>query len=135
MRLEKRSDQKRIQIQTSHLEELYKAEIDEIQPNEIEQPTPLDNYDPKIWDNIDNKTNDILMEKCHIRETNFEFPSNDNSRHFSYANYTRKLPNGETQDRKWLVYSEDVNKLYCFCCKLFKSVNMKSLLASERFND
>ncbi|KAK2661597.1 hypothetical protein Ddye_000171 [Dipteronia dyeriana] len=62
------------QTEPSHVEELNKAKIDEIQHNVTEQPTPLDIYDPKNWDNIDDKTNDLLVDKCPIRETNLEFP-------------------------------------------------------------
>ncbi|KAI5001828.1 hypothetical protein ZWY2020_026478 [Hordeum vulgare] len=104
--------------------------------NADEQASSFDIYDPRTWNILDNKSRDILIEKEPIREFNLEFPGDEiGGRNFSYDYYSRKLRNGELSDRRWLVYSKHVNKVYCFRCKLFKSGKSRSLLASEGLKD
>ncbi|XP_040364313.1 zinc finger MYM-type protein 1-like [Rosa chinensis] len=44
-------------------------------------------------------------------------------------------PNGEKQERKWLVYSVSLDKVFCFCCKLFAKKHLVGQLADEGVND
>lgn len=45
------------------------------------------------------------------------------------------MPNGEKHERKWLIYSRDLDRVFCFCCKIFNVVSCTSKLANEGSKD
>ncbi|KAM1343957.1 hypothetical protein ACFX2F_008099 [Malus domestica] len=77
----------------------------------------------------------MLAEKSPKRVDDVAFPKDNSDRHFSSVHYIRKLPNRETQDRKWLVYSCSLDVVFYFCCKLFKQIGIKIYLDNKDFKD
>ena len=78
---------------------------------------------------------DLSMEKGPIKVTDMDFPKNKYSRHFSSSNYIQELPNGEKHERKWLIYSRDLDRVFSFCCKLFNVDSCTSKLANKGSKD
>jgi hypothetical protein len=80
----------------------------------------------------------MLVKKglIQILKENDEFPKEPNrGRHFSSKLYTCDRPNGEKQERKWLVYSNGLDRVFCFCCRLFKHKPMTTSLAEDGTSD
>jgi hypothetical protein len=71
----------------------------------------------------------VQRDSIKILNENDEFSKEQKcGRHFSSKLYICDILNGEKQERKWLVYSNELNKLFCFCCKLFKCKPMTTIL-------
>jgi hypothetical protein len=95
-----------------------------------------DIFDPRYWDSLNSKQIDILAEKGSKRDLSIQKGPKDRfSRRFSARFYTRILSNGEECDRDWLVYSKELDRVYCFSCKVFAKGHRKGQLANDGFND
>ncbi|XP_052624910.1 uncharacterized protein LOC128132399 [Lactuca sativa] len=51
------------------------------------------------------------------------------------ALYTRTLSNLEKCDRVWIVYLNELDRVFCFCCKVFRKRISKGKLDGEGFAD
>ena len=60
-------------------------------------------------------------------------PKNTVNGRFFSALYVRYFPNGEACDREWLVYLKELDRVFCFCCKIFNKENVKGALVHEGF--
>jgi hypothetical protein len=95
-----------------------------------------DIFDPRYWDSLNSKQINILAEKGSKRDLSIQKGPKDRfSRRFSARFYTRILSNGEECDRDWLVYSKELDRVYCFSCKVFAKGHRKGQLANDGFND
>jgi hypothetical protein len=69
---------------------------------------------------------DILAEKGPRRDLSIKKgPKDGYYRRFSALFYTRFLSNGEHHDRDWLVYSKELDRVFCLGCKLFTKGQQK----------
>ncbi|XP_026397014.1 zinc finger MYM-type protein 1-like [Papaver somniferum] len=105
--------------------------------NEIgNDPNLIDNDREEVANIVVKMKRFMIVKKGQLRDKNIrKGPNSKGSRYFSSTYYTRALPNGEEHDRKWLVYSKEMDKAFCFCCKLFKNDSRTCALSNEGFND
>jgi hypothetical protein len=95
----------------------------------------LDIFDPTIWDSLESKMIDLLATKGPKRDLSIvNGPKDKTSRCFTANLYTRVLSNGEKCNRDWLVYSKELGRVFCFCCKIFKIGIGRGQLANEGFS-
>ncbi|XP_042415110.1 zinc finger MYM-type protein 5-like [Zingiber officinale] len=128
-------------IQTLNVNESNdEDDVDAVNNQSENQETlfPLNIHDPENSDKIDQNIRDFLIERGSSRVDGVLFPKDNNGRHFDASHYKRLQPNGEKKDRKWLVYSISSDKVFCFCCKLFKTQSTMykiGQLANEGYKD
>ncbi|XP_026438769.1 zinc finger MYM-type protein 1-like isoform X2 [Papaver somniferum] len=103
--------------------------------NYCEELSHIDMFDPANWNTIDKKLVDFLVEKGPMRIDNIKFPRDSKGDHFSSTYYFRRMSNFEKQERRWLVYSTSLDKVFFFCCKLFKKRETNYQLCESGFND
>ncbi|XP_026411676.1 zinc finger MYM-type protein 1-like isoform X1 [Papaver somniferum] len=103
--------------------------------NYCEELSHIDMFDQANWNTIDKKLVDFLVEKGPVRIDNIKFPRDSKGDHFSSTYYFRRMSNFEKQERRWLVYSTSLDKVFCFCCKLFKKRETNYQLCESGFND
>ncbi|CAH9109861.1 unnamed protein product, partial [Cuscuta epithymum] len=114
---------------------------DDINENEGPVNSPelshmVDIFDPRNWDGLSSKMVDLLVIEGPKRDCSIvKGPKDKFSRRFTANLYTRVLSNGEKCDRDWLVYSKELDKVFCFCCKIFKKGIGRGQLANEGFAD
>ncbi|XP_058776763.1 uncharacterized protein LOC131651111 [Vicia villosa] len=101
----------------------------------LEKSSHKNIYDPSQWITIDTNLRDLLVENDPIKVTDIDFPKDAYARNFSSSLYIQQLSNGEKRERRWLVYSQNLDKVFCFCCKLFNALPSTSKLAHEDSND
>lgn len=105
------------------------------EPHDTEVVILLNLDDPGNWGNLTKQQKDDVIKRGPQRGDIVDFPVNIQGRHFSLHHYSCQLPNGEKMDRKWLVYSVVLNKVYCFCCTLFKRSARATQLNFHGSND
>ena len=125
--------------QHDNLKENMNEQQDDLDTHVV--PLPLDITDPGNWKIIDQNLIDMLVKRGHSKVKVDNFLKDSENRHFSYTHYTRYLSNCEKTIRKLLVYSISLDKVFCFCCKLFKQeentfqLYLRSTMSQERLNE
>ncbi|XP_022028498.1 zinc finger MYM-type protein 1-like [Helianthus annuus] len=108
---------------------------DTVDEDDVNPVPDIDIFDPRNWGRLSNDMIKELVTKGPKRDMDVKGPVDKFGRHFSNTMYTRILSNRETCDREWLVYSKKLDKLYCFCCKVFRTQHPKGGLDDEGYND
>ncbi|XP_055375146.1 uncharacterized protein LOC129607916 [Condylostylus longicornis] len=97
---------------------------------------PVDDLsDPAKWPEL---TDEIINKLIRIGPTQIvNFKNTGQFGKFDPVHYQRRLVNGNTVPRPWLVYSISKNAVYCFCCVIFKRNEniIEQIFCRNGFND
>ncbi|CAH2314604.1 zinc finger MYM-type 1-like [Pelobates cultripes] len=103
--------------------------------DENAKSTLADLFDPADWPEMltSSLKETIVLKGPAKPKEHFAFPKDASKRRFTSTHYRRRLGNGEVHVRKWLSYSPRLDKIFCFCCKLFTTTKMS--LTTGGYND
>lgn len=94
--------------------------------------------DPSTWPEfLQQSVKDDITLKGPLRQAkqDHEYPKNHQMRHFSNEFFYRCADNGERVKRRWLVYSNESDAVFCFCCRIFESKSKSQLGQKSGLND
>ncbi|XP_071690513.1 uncharacterized protein [Rutidosis leptorrhynchoides] len=121
-----------------HIDE-QEAEKDEHAETNINEEDVIHNivdiFDPRSWEGLNSDEIKLLVEKGPKRDNNIVSGPYTKNRRFCATLYTRTLPNLEKCDRPWLVYSKELDKIFCFCCKIFRKGQPRGGLAGKGYKN
>ena len=78
----------------------------------------LERNDVASWGKLRNKDRDEIAAKGPPQNPE-KFPKDETDRAFPMSIFTRLMPNGESIQRDWLVWSDSCQGLLCFSCCMF----------------
>lgn len=79
---------------------------------------------------------DFLIEKGPKKDNYIvKGPRYNWNKRFMANLYTGALENREKCDRDWIVYSKELDRVFCFCCKVLKNGIGRGQLANEGYSD
>ncbi|XP_050875573.1 uncharacterized protein LOC127079199 [Lathyrus oleraceus] len=121
----------------SIVDEVNNDDVDNLEEiNNDDNNVDYDIFDPRNWDRLQPKMVDLLVAKGPKGDNSIvKGPRDSLNRRFMTNLYTRTLANGEMCDRDWLIYSKELDRLFCFCCKVFKNGISRGQLANEGYSD
>uniref|UniRef100_A0A7N0TZT5 DUF4371 domain-containing protein n=1 Tax=Kalanchoe fedtschenkoi TaxID=63787 RepID=A0A7N0TZT5_KALFE len=98
--------------------------IEDLNDDDIESLNfHIDIFDPRCWDALDSKMFDVLAVKGHIRDKSIQKgPKKNFKRRFVSDLYVRILDN-------------EHDKVFYFCCKIFKKEYVKGGLVNKGYDD
>ncbi|XP_075059921.1 zinc finger MYM-type protein 1-like [Mixophyes fleayi] len=81
--------------------------------------------DPHSWPNITDKVRCCLVKHGpeQQKDSDFTLSTTSDGKQFSHDWFVRTLPNGQTVEREWLMYSEMRRAVFCFPCMLFGNIS------------
>lgn len=95
-----------------------------------------DIFDQKNWDRLQPKMVDLLVAKGPKRDNSIvKGPRDSLNRRFTANLYIRALANGEMCDRDRIINSKELDRLFCFCCKVFKNGICRGQLTNLGYSD
>ncbi|XP_035834226.1 uncharacterized protein LOC110882727 [Helianthus annuus] len=116
-------EQERVEVEDKQDEEHVENQQEQENVEEQQQEEHVDYiFDPRRWEGLNADEIKLLVAKGPKRDISIEFgPYDKFNRRFLATIYTRTLSNLEKCDREWLVYSKELDKMFCFCCKVFRN--------------
>lgn len=97
----------------------------------------VDHYfkDLATWpEHLNASLRDLIITKGPIAPELESYPRDGTKRLFSNSFYYRVAKNGQKVKRHWLVYSQNKNSVYCFCCKIFNTTGSSTSLSDKNGN-